>query len=193
MKKELSYDDQKSMIEEGIRLFLKGLDLDLSDQHLVRTPERVAKAWLNEFGWGYTVSDEDIKNILSVDFAEKCDELIVVKDIPFNSHCIHHMVQFSGVAKIGYLPKDRVVGLSKLPRILDVYAARLQIQERLTRQVAEAIQKYLKPIGVGVVIEATHNCVACRGAHKPGSKMITSCLLGDMRSDKSMREEFLNF
>ena len=190
---EVSYNDQKRMMEEGIKLFLTGLGLDLSDQHLVRTPERVAKAWLNEFGWGYTVSEEDIKNILSVDFAEKCDEMIVVKNIPFNSHCIHHMVQFSGIAKIGYVPKQRVVGLSKLPRVLDVYASRLQIQERLTRQVAEAIQRCLKPIGVGVVIEATHNCVACRGACKPGSTMITSCLLGDMRSDKPMREEFLNF
>ena len=191
--KELSYDDQKRMIEEGVRLFLKGLGLDLSDQHLIRTPERVAKSWLNEFGWGYTVSDKDIKNILSVDFAEKCDEMIVIKDIPFSSHCIHHMVQFSGTAKIGYVPKDRVIGLSKIPRILDVYASRLQIQERLTRQVAEVIQKYIEPIGTGVVIEATHNCVACRGAHKPGSKMITSCLLGKMRTDKAMRQEFLNF
>ena len=190
---ELCYDDQKRMMEEGIRSFLTGLGLDLSDQHLIRTPERVAKAWLNEFGWGYTVSEEDVKDILSVDFSEKCDEMIVVKDIPFSSHCIHHMVQFSGTVKIGYVPKNRVVGLSKLPRILDVYASRLQIQERLTRQVAEAIQKYLKPIGVGVVIEATHNCVACRGVHKPGSKMITSCLLGDMRNDKPMREEFLSF
>lgn len=193
MKEEISYNDQKNMIEEGIKLFLKGLGLNLDDQHLIRTPERVAKAWLHEFGWGYTVSEEEVKNILSVDFSEKCDEMIVVKDIPFTSHCIHHLVMFQGTAKIGYVPKNRVVGLSKLPRILDVYASRLQIQEKLTRQVAEAIQKYVNPIGTGVVIEAVHNCVACRGANKPGSKMITSCLLGGMRTDKMMREEFLNF
>lgn len=190
---DLSYDSQKNMIEEGVKLFLRGLGLNLSDQHLIRTPERVAKAWLHEFGWGYTVDDEDIKKILSVDFAEKCDEMIVVKDIPFTSHCAHHMVQFTGTAKLGYVPKDRVVGLSKLPRVLDIYAKRLQIQERLTRQVAEVIHKYVKPIGTGVVIEAAHNCVVCRGANKPGSKMITSCLLGKMRTDKAMRQEFLDF
>lgn len=190
---DISYNDQISMMEEGIKLFLRGLGLDLSNQHLIRTPERMAKAWFHEFAWGYTVDDEDIQKILSVDFVEKCDEMIVVKDIPFISHCTHHLVQFSGTAKIGYVPKDRVVGLSKLPRVLDVYARRLQIQERLTREVAEAIHKYIKPIGTGVVIEATHNCVGCRGANKPGSKMVTSCLLGKMRTDWKMRQEFLGF
>lgn len=191
--RELSYNDKRDKIQEGTKLFLQGLGLDLSDQHLIKTPERVAEAWLHDFAWGYNITEKEVKEILSVDFSEKCDEMVVVKDIPFVSHCSHHLVIFSGVAKIGYVPDKKVVGLSKLPRVLDVYANRLQIQERLTRQVAEAIQKYLKPIGTGVVIEASHNCVCCRGANKPGSKMITSSLLGEMRTDRAMREEFLNF
>jgi len=183
----------RDKMKRGIELFLEGLGLDLNDQHLVRTPERVVKAWSDDFASGYTFSDDRIKNLLSVEFDEKCDEMVVVKDIPFISHCAHHLVPFTGKAKIGYVPKGRVVGLSKLARVLDVFAHRLQVQERLTRQVAETIQKYLKPLGAGVVIEATHFCMAHRGARKPGSKMITSCLLGEMRTDKAMREEFLNF
>lgn len=187
------HEMSEPMIEEGVKLFLRGLGLDLNDQHLKRTPERVAKAWINEFGRGYKFTEEDIAKILSVDFADDFDEMIVVKNISFNSHCIHHMVQFTGIAKIGYVPNQRVVGLSKLPRILDVFAARLQIQERLTREVASAIYKHVQPKGVGVVIEASHNCVACRGVGKPGSSMITSSLLGEMRDNPAMREEFLNF
>lgn len=191
--KNLQHEMSEAKIMQGVELFLQGLGLNLHDQHLKRTPERVAKAWVNEFGSGYSFTNDDIKKILSVDFADDFDEMIVVKNISFNSHCIHHMVQFSGTAKIGYVPNKRVVGLSKLPRVLDVYANRLQIQERLTRQVASAIYEYVQPKGVGVVIEAAHNCVACRGVGKPGSKMITSSLLGEMRNNKAMREEFLNF
>jgi len=187
----LNYDEKKQMIEDGIKMFLKGLELDLTDQHLIRTPERVAKAWLNEFGRGYAVSEDQIEKILAVDFVDDYDGMVVVKNIPFTSHCIHHMVQFSGTVKIGYVPDGKVVGLSKLPRILDVFASRLQIQERLTRQVA--IDKYVQPLGVGVVIEAAHNCVVCRGVQKPGTTMVTSCLLGSMRNDIPMREEFLRF
>ncbi len=193
MLESSEYDSKKKKMEQGIQMFLEAMDLDLKDQHLKGTPERVARAWLEEFGAGNFVSEEDIKKILSIDFAEKCDEMIVLKDISFTSHCIHHMVEFTGIAKVGYVPDKRVVGLSKLARIVDVYAKRLQIQERLTRQVAEAIKKHVKPLGVGVVIQAQHNCVACRGAFKPGSKMITSCLLGKMREDKAMRQEFLSF
>jgi GTP cyclohydrolase I len=182
---------QYEMIKQGMELFLKGLQLDITDQHLIKTPHRVAKAWLQDFAWGYKVTEKQLQEMLSVEF--DCDEMIVVKDIPFFSHCIHHLVMFQGTCKIGYVANKRVVGLSKLPRVLDVFAARLQIQERLTREVAETIQKYLRPVGVGVVIEASHNCVCCRGAKKPGSQMITSCLLGKMRTDKAMRSEFLNF
>jgi GTP cyclohydrolase I len=181
------------LMKEGITKFLYGMGLDLNNQHLVRTPERVCKAWREEFGNGYLFSEQDIEKLLSVDFKEKCDEMVVVKEVPFLSHCSHHLAQFSGVGKIGYIPDDRVVGLSKLGRVLDVFAQRLQVQERLTNQVAEAIMKYLRPKGVGVVLEATHSCMAHRGVKKPGSKMITSCLLGCMREDAQTREEFLNF
>ena len=174
----------------GIRKFLYGLGLDMNDQHLQQTPERVVKAWVNEFASGYSL---DPKEILSVEFADDCDEMIVVKNIPFTSHCIHHLVQFSGTAKIGYVPKGKITGLSKLARVLDVFAKRLQIQERLTKQIALAIQEHLKPVGTGVVLSAGHSCMECRGVQKPGSITITSCLLGGMRTDKAMREEFLNF
>jgi GTP cyclohydrolase I len=174
----------------GIQKFLHGLGVDLNDQHLIRTPDRVVKAWAEEFASGYS---QDPKKILSVEFVEDCDEMIIVKDIPFTSHCSHHLVQFSGTCKIGYVPKKKITGLSKLARVLDVYAKRLQVQERLTRQVAEAIQKYLIPLGTGVVISAVHSCMVCRGVQKPGSVTITSCLLGKMRTDKAMRQEFLNF
>jgi len=186
------FKDEKLM-KKGISDFIRGMGLNLNDQHLIKTPERVVKAWVKEFGKGYEYSEGDIKNILSVDFAEDCDEMVVVKDVPFISHCSHHIVPFVGHAKIGYVPKDKVVGLSKLGRVLDVFAARLQVQERLTKQVAEAIMKHLNPFGVGVVLEATHFCMAYRGVRKPGSKMVTSCLLGEMRENKNMRDEFLNF
>lgn len=184
---------QEELLVQAIRLFLQALNLDPKDQHLIGTPERVAKAWLNEFGSGYSFSEVDISKLLSVDFEEEYDEMVVVKDIPFLSHCSHHLVPFSGIAKIGYVPNKRVVGLSKFARVLDAYALRLQVQERLTKQVAEAIFKRIHPHGVGVVLEATHFCMACRGVKKPGSSMVTSCLLGSMREDKAMREEFLNF
>jgi len=188
MKKQRVYD--YDLMKEGITKFLQGLGLDLTDQHLKRTPERVVKAWIDEFGSGYT---QNPKDVLAVEFKEKCDEMIVVKGIPFTSHCSHHLVEFSGTCKIGYVPKRKITGLSKLARVLDVYAHRLQVQERLTRQVAEAIMKHLDPMGVGVVIEAAHSCMICRGVKKPGSITITSCLLGKMRTDKAMRSEFLNF
>jgi len=177
----------------GIEMFLEAMGLDLTDQHLKETPERVRKAWVNEFGSGYAFGEKEIGEILSVDFEEEYDEMVVLKDIPFLSHCSHHIVPFSGVAKIGYVPDKKVVGLSKLARVLDAYALRLQVQERLTKEVAEAIMKHLQPLGVGVVLEASHYCMCHRGAKKPGSKMVTSYLLGQMREDKSMREEFLNF
>jgi len=186
-------EKSREQMIQGIQMFLEGMGLDLEDQHLKGTPERVARAWITEFGSGYAITEEQIKKLLSVDFEEECDEMIVVKDIPFISHCSHHIVPFSGTAKIGYVPNKKVVGLSKLARVLDAYASRLQIQERLTKQVAEAVMKYATPIGAGVVLTATHYCMAHRGAKKPGSKMVTSCLLGRMREDKSMREEFLNF
>lgn len=176
----------------GISEFIQGMGLDLNNQHLARTPERVVKAWVEEFGIGYSWKEYEIEKLLSVDFQENCDEMVVVKDISFISHCSHHLVPFCGTAKIGYIPDGRVVGLSKLARVLDVFASRLQIQENLTQQTADAIQKYLKPKGVGVVLEATHFCMAHRGVKKPGSIMKTSSLLGLMREDDKTRSEFLS-
>ena len=180
-------------MERGISIFLQGMGLDLKDQHLKDTPKRVAKAWIETFASGYVVTDEDIKKMLSVEFTDEYDAMIVVKDIPFISHCSHHLVPFIGTAKIGYVPKGKIVGLSKLARVLDVFAHRLQVQERLTEQVAETLNKYIEPEGVGVILSGSHMCMTSRGVFKPGSKMVTSCLLGKMRTDSNMRAEFLNF
>jgi GTP cyclohydrolase IA len=178
-------------LEDGIRLFLEGLGLNVDcDQHLRDTPARVGRAWANEFASGYTQNPSDI---LNVEFSDQCQELIIVKDIPFVSHCAHHIVPFSGVAHVGYLPRNgRITGLSKLARVVDCYAHRLQIQERLTRQVATAIDANLQPEGVGVVMSAVHSCMVCRGVRKPGAVTITSCLLGSMKDDSQLRSEFLS-
>lgn len=188
----MSYEHKmnEEQMKEGIILFLKGLGVDLFDQHLKRTPERVVRAWADTFAFGYL---QDPKKILSVEFDDKCNEMVVVKDIPYISHCAHHLVSFIGTGKIGYVPNGKITGLSKLARILDVFAHRLQVQERLTRQVAEAIQEHLNPLGVGVVLRGEHQCMTTRGVYKPGSITVTSCLLGEMRTDRAMREEFLNF
>lgn len=162
---------------------------DPSREGLRGTPDRVVRAY-REFFAGY---DQDPVEYLSRTFeqVDGYDELIVLRDIPLESHCEHHMVPFVGVAHIGYLPDKRVVGISKLARVLDVYGRRLQIQEKLTRQVAEAIHSVLQPQGVGVVIEASHECMTTRGVHKTGVKMVTSCMLGAFRSDASTRREFI--
>lgn len=153
------------------------------------TPDRVVRSYL-EFFAGY---GQDPVEYLTKTFeeVEGYDEMVVLRDIPLNSHCEHHMVPIVGVAHVAYLPDRRVVGISKLARVLDVYAHRLQIQEKLTRQVADAIYTVLQPKGVGVVIEASHECMTTRGVHKTGVKLVTSCLLGRFREDPSTRREFL--
>ena len=154
------------------------------------TPDRVVRSY-EEFFAGYA---QDPVDYLSRTFeqVDGYDELVVLRDIPLESHCEHHMVPIVGVAHIGYLPDQRVVGISKLARVLDVYARRLQIQEKLTKQVADAIQSVLQPRGVGVVIEASHECMTTRGVHKTGVKMVTSCMLGAFRDDPSTRREFFS-
>jgi len=174
----------------GITEFLEGMGLDLSDQHLSKTPDRIMRAWRDSFGAGYS---QDPRKMLSVEFIEDYDDMVVIKDIPFLSFCSHHMVPFLGTAKIGYIPDGKVTGLSKLARVLDVYAKRLQIQERLTREVATCIQEVLKPKGVGVILSAEHMCMTHRGVSKPGSTTITSCILGEMLNNASTRQEFLSF
>lgn len=179
------------MIEEGVKLFLRGLGVDLTDQHYVKTPYRVAKAWKEFFGAGYEV---DPKTYLNVEFSDAFDQMIVCKDIPLISHCSHHIVPFVGTAKVGYLPANqRITGLSKLARVVQAYASRLQIQEQLTRQIAQVLNDVLTPKGCGVIIEAEHFCMSRRGARATGSKTVTSYLMGSFRDEPETRAEFLRF
>lgn len=153
------------------------------------TPARWVKA-LGELTSGYA---QDPREILSKRFYQPCaDELVILKDIPFTSLCEHHVLPFTGVAHVAYLPGDFVVGLSKLARLVDCYANRLQVQERLTQEIAKALSDTIKAAAVGVVIEAAHSCMACRGVKKPGAKMITSSLLGLLRTKFELRAEFMS-
>jgi GTP cyclohydrolase I len=156
---------------------------------LLRTPHRVAKAW--EFlTQGYSMDIEQVLN--NAIFEERYDEMVVVKDIDFFSLCEHHMLPFFGKAHIAYIPNGKIVGLSKLPRIVEVFARRLQVQERMTQQIAETIQKYLKPQGVAVVTEASHMCMMMRGVEKQNSSTTASAMLGVFKSQSDTRAEFMN-
>jgi len=171
-------------------LFLEGLGIDLTDQHLKDTPQRFARAWAEFFCAGY---QEDPAEILNTTFDDECDEMIIVKDIPLYSTCAHHLVPFYGKAHVGYIPdKGRITGLSKLARVVEAFARRLQIQEKLTREIAKQIETTLGSLGVGVVIEAEHFCMVARGIQKPGSITVTSCMLGVMREKPEVRNEFLS-
>ncbi|GAG14097.1 unnamed protein product, partial [marine sediment metagenome] len=154
---------------------------------LVDTPRRVVAA-LKEMTQG---RHQDPAKILATVFDEPCDEMVVLRDIPFVSLCEHHMLPFAGTVDIGYLPGDTVVGLSKLARLVDCFAQRLQIQERLTQQVATAIDEQLQPVGVGVIVRANHACMSCRGVRKHDTTMVTSSLLGAFRNGDA-RHEFLS-
>lgn len=159
----------------------------LDTEGMAETPARVAKHWATITG-GLT---QDPLLPLQKSFSCQHDELVLVKDIPFNSLCEHHLLPFHGVVHIGYIPSGRVVGLSKLPRCLDILAARPQLQERLTGQLAHTILSALSPQGVAVVIEAEHACMSTRGVLKPGAKTVTSCMLGVFRSETAARNEIL--
>ena len=162
---------------------------DPDREGLAGTPGRVVRAY-EEFFAGY---NKDPVALLETTFGETAeyDEMIVMRDIRLESHCEHHIVPILGKAHIGYLPAGRVVGISKLARLVDVFAKRMQIQEVLTSQIAHTIQEVLKPRGVGIVIEAAHQCVTTRGIRKPGVSMVTSRMLGAFRSDPAVRQEFL--
>ena len=162
---------------------------DPSREGLLRTPERADKA-LRFLTSGYQVDVQSIVN--GALFSEKCDEMVVVKDIEFYSMCEHHLLPFFGIMHVAYLPKDKVIGLSKIPRIVDMYARRLQVQERLTHEVAETLQEVLQPKGVGVICEARHFCMMMRGVEKQHSGTITSAMLGAFRKRKETRDEFLS-
>ena len=162
---------------------------DPSREGLSRTPERFEKA-MQFLTSGYTMNlDKIINDAL---FSVKYDEMVIVKDIEFFSLCEHHLLPFFGKVHVAYLPGDRVIGLSKIPRIVDMFARRLQVQERLTQQIAETIQEVLEPRGVGVVCEARHFCMMMRGVEKQHSGTVTSAMLGDFRNNKGTREEFLS-
>src|SRR5579863_383544 len=176
-------------IAPQIEKVIEALGEDLKREGLVRTPERVEKA-LRFLTSGYTA---DIAKIVNRAIYEvKYDEMVIVKDIEFFSMCEHHMLPFFGKVHVAYIARNKVIGLSKLPRIIDVFARRLQIQERLTQEVAQCIQDLLDPLGVGVIAEAQHFCMMMRGVEKQHSGTVTSTMLGAFRTNKETRDEFLS-
>ncbi len=180
----------RSEAEAAVRTLIRWAGDDPDREGLHETPARVAKAY-GEFYAGYA---EDPVAILARTFEEieGYDEIVLLRDIRVESHCEHHMVPIIGVAHVAYLPDRRVVGISKLARIVDSYARRLQLQEKLTAQIANTINEVLQPRGVAVVIEANHECMSTRGVHKTGVSMVTSRMLGAFRHDPSTRREFLS-
>ena len=175
--------------EEAVRTLIRWAGDDPKREGLLESPSRVVRSY-DEFFAGY---GHDPKLVLARTFEEVdgYDEIIVLTDIRFESHCEHHMVPIIGKAHIGYLPDKRVVGISKLARLVEVYARRLQIQEKMTAQIADALQEVLRPRGVAVVVEAAHQCMTTRGVHKPGVSMVTSRMVGAFRNDARTRREFL--
>lgn len=173
--------------KELIAELIKSLGEDLSREGLKDTPKRADEAWDHLFS-GYGKKPEDV---LTVFDNEGYDEMILVKDIEFYSHCEHHMLPFFGKAHVAYIPKDKIIGLSKMPRLVEIFARRLQNQERLTTQIAEALQTLLDPKGVGVVIEAKHFCMMARGVEKQMSEVTTSAVKGLFKKNPATREEFL--
>ncbi|HEY0332267.1 MAG TPA: GTP cyclohydrolase I FolE [Stenotrophomonas sp.] len=177
--------------EEAVRTLLRWSGDDPTREGLIDTPRRVAKAYGDWFS-GYR---DDPREYLSRTFEEVAgyDELIVLRDIEYESHCEHHMAPIIGKVHIGYLPDGKVVGISKLARVVDAYARRFQVQEKMTAQIAECIQQILGPRGVGVVVQGSHECMTTRGVHKRGVSMVTSKMLGTFREDARTRAEFLRF
>lgn len=175
--------------EKLIRQILEHLGENPEREGLKETPKRVIKAFETMFS-GYHKKPEDV---LTVFGDEQYDEMIVVKDIEFYSTCEHHFLPFFGKAYVGYIPQGKIIGLSKMPRLVEIFARRLQNQERLTNQIAKALESILKPKGVGVIIEAKHLCIMARGVEKQNSEVVTSSLLGVFKKDLNTRNEFLSF
>jgi GTP cyclohydrolase I len=177
--------------EEAVRTLLAWAGENPAREGLIDTPKRVVEAYRDWFS-GYAI---DPREYLGRTFEEMAgyDELVVLRDIEFESHCEHHMAPIIGRAHVGYLPTSKVVGISKLARVVDVFARRFQVQEKMTAEIARCINDVLQPRGVGVVIEGVHECMTTRGVHKRGVSMITSKMLGTFRSDARTRNEFLTF
>jgi GTP cyclohydrolase I len=184
---EPSVDQER--IAGAMQEIILALGADPAQEGLLDTPERVARMYAEVFKG----MRQDPVEILRTGFEEGHDEMVVARDIPFFSMCEHHFLPFFGVAHIGYIPRGRVVGISKLARVTDALARRPQVQERLTSQIADALVEGAAPLGVGVVIEAEHLCMVMRGVKKPGSKIVTSVNRGCFRNDARTRAEFLNF
>ena len=182
------FPNSENDLESLYAQIIEQLGEDPNRQGLKRTPIRAATA-MEFLTSGYT---QDLNKLLNqAIFDEDYDEMVIVKDIEFYSLCEHHILPFWGKCHVGYLPNKRIIGLSKIPRIVDMFSRRLQVQERLTRQIAETLEKAIEPTGVGVVIEAQHMCMMARGVQKQASKMTTNTMLGTFREDSSSRAEFL--
>ena len=180
----------EEQVLEAVKTLIEWAGDDPTREGLVETPKRVLKAY-NEFFSGYEMDPEEILE-KTFEEVEGYDEMVIVKDIRVESHCEHHMVPIIGKAHIGYIPDKRVVGISKLARLVDVYAKRLQTQETMTAQIGQSIEKVLKPRGVAVIVDAAHQCMTTRGVHKMNSSTVTSCMKGIFRDKETTRSEFLN-
>lgn len=174
-------------LERAVREILYAVGEDPDREGLLETPRRVARMYAELFGGLH----EDPGQYLSKSFTERCDEVVLVRDISFNSMCEHHLLPFMGMAHIGYLPAERVVGLSKLARVVESVARRPQVQERMTEEIADLLEEKLQARGVAVVIEATHTCMTVRGVRKPSSQCVTSAMRGCFRTRSSSRAEIL--
>jgi GTP cyclohydrolase I len=181
-------EQEDSFTEHDWQRLLAHLGEDPSRQGLIETPKRVEKAW-RHWTSGYRQNPADILKVFD-DGAERYNELIMVRNIPVYSHCEHHLAPFFGTATIGYIPDGRIVGLSKLTRLVDCFARRLQVQERLTSQIAEALMTHVQPLSVGVVIRCRHMCMESRGIQATGEETITSALLGEIQNNLGLRGEF---
>lgn len=188
-KSDVKFKMTKHSIEQLIQALIEAIGENPQREGLRDTPKRVAASYDKIFS-GYNKKPE---NVLTIFSDEKYDEMIVVKNIEFYSICEHHMLPFFGQVHIGYIPNGKIIGLSKLPRLVEIYARRLQNQERLTNQIAKALHSILKPRGVGVIIEARHLCIMARGVEKQNSEVVTSALVGLFKHDLNTRNEFLTF
>ncbi len=183
-------DERNAKIEHHIKEILKLIGEDPDREGLVDTPKRVAKMYLSEIFEGYRQSPKEILN--NAVFHSDYEEMVIVKDIDFYSMCEHHLIPFFGVVHVGYIPDGKLIGLSKIPRLVDMFARRLQIQEQMTVQIAKTLEELLEPKGVAVVVEAIHLCSVMRGVRKPRNKMITSEVRGAFRKHQKTREEFFS-